>query len=375
MKKVFVPVMAALAIGFVACSEDSDPVSATSTESLYNTSISVDKKNQVLTYTSVPKGICLLDNFSINWNANPLTTSMAYKYEISSDTLYLFRRYLDNNTTSTEGSVYVGGKNLFSTWNDANCKVLIDSLGAYHQMCYGAENYAYTHQLKFSKSSVIEDVVMNSDYNYAYSEFIRDLFGVLENKFTLDNVFRRNLFVSLDKNVEDFKKINETFTIKNNRKVDFSYGTQSFTVSVDTAFYGYPSLNASVQVASNGSTCSYQYLESAMQKKLCNNKHAPGFVVSTYTDADRVDHQIAEVYLSDNRDEFVKCLRELVKDNETLNKTPETPKPEIPVSPVAKDSTESPDEKVSTPVAAAKAAYSANETHLKSVGAILFGGF
>lgn len=317
MNKIFLPISAVLAFGLFACGEDTSSSSAvgTSDASLYNHSVSVDKANQILYFTETKTGICLLDDHKITWNSKPLAQNFAYKYEIKGDTLFMFPRSLDNDHTESNGYVLTGSsKDIYGTWTLENCSVYKED-GDREVTCYDLENYGFTQTMKISSSDIVTNFIFNSDYNFAYSEFMHDVLKILEGEKDIDNMMGSDLFYSNDKYIEEFKDNHaEDFTVKNNKKAVFSYGKQNFEFSVDTSYLGIPAMAATIHVVSDSDSCSYNYEEKAMTKKLCSDKYSKGFITDTYEDADNEEHEIASSYLDDNFEGFAKCLRKLIKE-------------------------------------------------------------
>lgn len=326
MNKIFLPISAVLAFGLFACGEDTSSSSAvgTSDASLYNHSVSVDKANQILYHFTTQKGICLLDDYKITWNSKPIAENTAYKYEIQNDTLLLFPRSLDDNSTESNGYVLTGSsKDIYGTWTLENCSVYRNG-DSREITCYDLENYAFTQTLKISESSIIQDIIFNNDFNFAYSEFMHDIFEILEGKGAPTTMFGSNLFQSQNEYVEEFKTLhNNNFTVLNNKKSAFDYGTNHFEFVVDTTYLGIPAKGAEVRLITGADTCAFHYEEDVMTKKFCNGNYSQGFITTAYYDADNIEHLIASDYLNDNLQEFTKCLQKYAPEHTP----PSPPKP------------------------------------------------
>lgn len=304
------------AMALVACGDSSSAVSLTSSESLQETDyLTIDKDNQVVTYLTSAKGVCLLDNHKIEWNSDPLSSVASFKYEISKDTLYWFNRSLDKPSLDETGFVFTGdSKSVKGTWKFTDCTVKRDD-GDKVVKCKTSKNKAVETYVTISGSSIITDIKQNPNYNFGYSEFVHDILNILDNDYKLEDVTGDHLFESSDENFDHFsEEHSEKFKSINNKTAEFAIGQRKFEFVLDTAFSGIPSSMASVRVISEGDTCAFNYEYAEMTKSYCKDKYSENFDESVYFDADDEKHDIASAYRNENVGEFAKCLRNMVKE-------------------------------------------------------------
>lgn len=303
MKKLWV--MAAISMLMAACSDDGSSEGAgagpTGSDAPFTGDgyeIVVDEVNHSIDMIIRENlGTCQLsaDSTSASWISGPENFTLRYIYEISNDTLFIFRE--NDYPTKRYGQVFVGNSStLYGTWSECS-----------HASIRGGEV-----DDDFDGYTPIDSTVWTfSPGRLTISSFVAGDWDLYKNEFMLNllngHYYLRGdqIFHSANNDMAKYAEGVEEVS-RNGLDAVFKVGEKqvSFTnVKFDfSGFFSYEE-SFSFDMSYDGKLCSYRYYSTDDMKDVCSVGNIPYFRVGDELDAYR--------YTDENVSEFWECARDL----------------------------------------------------------------
>jgi hypothetical protein len=304
-----------------ACGDDSSSsASDEPTTSTETSSLEVDEKNSILTWTSDnAKDLCVLEGETFSWKTVSLgTTTESAKYEFRGDTLVLYPLEINGGKQETYGHMYVGGEagKVYGTWKDIFC-----DFDPQEKATYCAQGSAFavrTLTLSKGKRTVeteydFEGYSASKNENLILSELTADLFRALKGTaelyipgaFVDDSARVKSLIQEYKISTTSQTKTSVSFKM-DGKEFSLKYAEAEETLAND----GSGRLNRVVklELSSGKTVCSLDFERTFMEEGLCKTENKDFLDTEKEIDGNGNAVNYAKAYLANNQDVFEKCV-------------------------------------------------------------------
>lgn len=333
MKKLLFAALAAQALVFTACGDDS---SSSGTSMSDSASLIVDEARQMLVMTpdAYSEDGCVLESGAPVWKSTVHQHEPdSFKYEFHGDTLYLSEI---EGEYVYDARLFVGGKagNLYSTWTFTSCRYdeeegirCSEEDARYYEMEYTFSAGRVTAKAEYHYDKYLAEKKKNS---YMDSYFTYQLYKKLHNRFN-DRVYIREITYN---DPEEVQSAIDDYAVqvleKNNNGGKFTMGGKTYTLKVNkveerlvvTKHRGAEELEANIEVSDGTTTCVAEYLRTMLQKGQCNVENADYLQFETEVDGNGAEYQYGYGFTKNNEVDFNNCLFEIALPQQEEDVTP-----------------------------------------------------